>query len=205
MISKVLFDLDGTLFHTQKTHAEIESRLVRQLCGISVDPESISRRFAGRATQEVFMELTSCSADDAQILYEIKWRLLLGSKEKSTPTIHNLKDFLLSLRRSEIEIAIGTASPREWAHKQLHEHNLVDVFEECAIVGGDMVEHGKPAPDIWVRAAGETSPEHCLVVEDGIAGIDAAIIFGASACLLLPERHRDAFPIRDITEIRNYL
>jgi beta-phosphoglucomutase-like phosphatase (HAD superfamily) len=44
-----------------------------------------------------------------------------------------------------------------------------------AVVYGDEVEHGKPEPDIFLKAA-ETihvAPEHCIVIEDSINGIKA--------------------------------
>jgi beta-phosphoglucomutase-like phosphatase (HAD superfamily) len=43
-----------------------------------------------------------------------------------------------------------------------------------ALVSGEEVTHGKPAPDIFLRAAEKcgAAPQHCIVVEDAPAGVE---------------------------------
>jgi HAD superfamily hydrolase (TIGR01509 family) len=51
---------------------------------------------------------------------------------------------------------------------------IEDLFE--AIVGADDVVHGKPAPDVFLKAAEMIglTPAECVVYEDGEMGIEAA-------------------------------
>ncbi len=48
------------------------------------------------------------------------------------------------------------------------------------IISGDLVEHGKPAPDIFVYAANalREEPAHCVVIEDSTNGVKAAKLAG---------------------------
>jgi beta-phosphoglucomutase-like phosphatase (HAD superfamily) len=52
--------------------------------------------------------------------------------------------------------------------------DLISRFDH--IIGGDDIKNGKPAPDIFLKAAGlnDTKPENCLVLEDSETGAEAA-------------------------------
>jgi beta-phosphoglucomutase-like phosphatase (HAD superfamily) len=56
----------------------------------------------------------------------------------------------------------------------LDRHELTTFFE--VILTGEEIERGKPAPDIYVRAAEKlgVTTDACLVIEDALAGVDAA-------------------------------
>lgn len=84
----------------------------------------------------------------------------------------------------------------------------------CAIVGGDEVERGKPAPDIFLLAAAKlsVSPGECIVLEDSIAGIQAAHKAGMMPLMvpdLIPptkETKRLAHQIfSNLYDVRDYL
>src|SRR5262249_16807980 len=84
------------------------------------------------------------------------------------------KEVLLSLRQQKLRLAVGTSSVSTSARPFLDRHQLTKLFD--VIVTGDEVDHGKPAPDIYLRAAQKLSvpANGCLVVEDALSGIAAA-------------------------------
>ncbi|HIM33685.1 MAG TPA: HAD family hydrolase, partial [Candidatus Poseidoniales archaeon] len=90
--------------------------------------------------------------------------------------------FVEALRRDQWRLAIGTSTPRENLEMVLAEMPFGGAF--AATVCGPEVEHGKPAPDIFLRAAEllELPPERCIVVEDAPSGVAAAHA-GGFACL----------------------
>ena len=65
--------------------------------------------------------------------------------------------------------------------KTIHKLTLIDFwnkyFNEKNLFTVDMVEHGKPEPDIFLFAAKQMGekPENCVVIEDSIAGLTAAL------------------------------
>ena len=198
-ILRVLFDFDGTLFDTQKLHAEIEAMLMARF-GVTITPEELTAQYAGVPTEQVFARALGCDARVAETLAREKWELLLPRSSEAEPLadLHWLFDALLD---RGVSIAIGTASPAVWAWDILKHHRLDGYFDASSVVGGDMVEHGKPEPDIWLRAAAGIAPGRCLVVEDGIAGIEAALKADIQTSLLLPRRHGQAIPLERLGDI----
>ena len=81
-----------------------------------------------------------------------------------------LLDHIASL---DIPMAVGTSSRRNAAIWKLEKAGIADRF--VCIVGGDEVEKGKPAPDIFLKAAEKlgVSPSLCVGFEDSPAGLEA--------------------------------
>ena len=198
-IKRVLFDLDGTLWDTQKFHAAAETELMREY-GANVSSEEISSRYAGRPTEDVFREVLGCDDVLAMELSKRKWERILPMAREARE-LCCIRDLFGGLAARKIALSIGTASPIRWALDLLRIHGLSDLIDHGDIVGGDMVERGKPHPDIWLKAAKDTPLHDCLVVEDGTAGIEAAVTAGIPSVLILPKRHPKAIPIRCASDV----
>jgi HAD superfamily hydrolase (TIGR01509 family) len=86
----------------------------------------------------------------------------------------NVKEVLAKLRQMRLHLAVATSSVGASARPFLDRHQLTKFFE--VIVTGEEVEHGKPAPDIYLCAAEKlgVSAQSCVVVEDALAGVAAA-------------------------------
>ena len=85
--------------------------------------------------------------------------------------VYKLIDFL---SRHDVVRALATSSDSSRTAFLLAQAGLEDAFDE--IVTGDMVERGKPAPDLFLEACHllEVAPSKALVLEDSAAGITAA-------------------------------
>lgn len=77
------------------------------------------------------------------------------------------------LRARGVRLAVASSSPRERLDRTLARAGL----EFAVTVAGDEVEHGKPAPDMFLKAAAalEVAPERCVVVEDSAPGVAAGV------------------------------
>jgi HAD superfamily hydrolase (TIGR01509 family) len=77
------------------------------------------------------------------------------------------------LREQGVRLAVASSSPRERLDRTLARAGL----EFPVTVAGDEVEHGKPAPDMFLKAAAElgVEPERCVVVEDSAPGVAAGL------------------------------
>jgi len=180
-IKNVLFDFDGTLFDTQKLHSQVESEL---LCaqGIVISPPEITKRYSGVRTEEFFGELLG-DQNLANSLVEEKWEVLF-QRFGEAKELSNLTQLFSFLQSKNIMFGIGTASPRKWVEDILSEKNLIHFFDRDSIIGGDIVEKGKPDPETWLRLRKNIPPEECIVIEDGVAGAVAAVTVGMHCAVL---------------------
>jgi HAD superfamily hydrolase (TIGR01509 family) len=80
------------------------------------------------------------------------------------------------LRGQGVRLAVASSSPRERLDRTLERAGL----SFAVTVAGDEVEHGKPAPDMFLKAAAllDVLPARCVVVEDSEPGIAAGLAAG---------------------------
>ena len=83
------------------------------------------------------------------------------------------KEILQYLKEQEIPVGLASSSPRRMIDKVLQRHDVLRYFD--VIVSGDMVEHGKPDPEIFLTCAaqmGISSEEfkETYVIEDSHNG-----------------------------------
>ena len=85
-----------------------------------------------------------------------------------------VKGVLEELRQMKLHLAVATSSVSASARPFLDRHQLTGFFE--AVVTGEQVEQGKPAPDIYLCAADKLGipADACLVIEDALPGVAAA-------------------------------
>ena len=83
-----------------------------------------------------------------------------------------------SLRARGVPVAVASSSPRERLQRTLGRAGLLDAFD--VVVSGDEVEHGKPAPDMFLLAASRlgVEPSACVVIEDSPPGVQAGLAAG---------------------------
>jgi HAD superfamily hydrolase (TIGR01509 family) len=95
------------------------------------------------------------------------------------------REFINQCRELGLKIALASSADRIKVEINLEETGIhLDVFQ--AIVSGEELQHKKPAPDIFLRAAQllGVNPADCLVVEDAISGVAAGKAAGARVLAL---------------------
>ena len=112
-----------------------------------------------------------------------------------------VKDTLDELRKRGYKLAIGSSSKN--TKKILKQIGLGDYFD--AISDGTNITKSKPDPEVFLKAAemlGE-KPENCMVVEDALAGIEAAYVGGfESAGIGAAGTHKNVtYPIHTFSDL----
>ncbi|WP_169307477.1 HAD family hydrolase [Chitiniphilus eburneus] len=115
----------------------------------------------------------------------------LAAMEQPIPLKAGLIDLLDWLAREQLPCAVATSTRRRIAEHHLDAVGILPRFRHT--VCGDEIEHPKPAPDIYLKAAGllGVAPEHCVVFEDSNFGVQAAHAAGCRVIMvpdMLPPR-----------------
>ena len=91
--------------------------------------------------------------------------------KESVPHKEGLQDLLEYLKEHEISAVVATSTERKRASRLIHMSGIEHLISNA--IYGDMVERGKPEPDIFLKAAeliGQ-DPKECLVLEDSAPGL----------------------------------
>jgi HAD superfamily hydrolase (TIGR01509 family) len=170
----VIFDLDGVLADSEPWWNEIDAKLLAQY-GVRYRGEyhrnvlGVSYRLAVEFFKKAFG--LSISTDE---LIQRRGEIAAEFFANRVGLFPSAKEVLQELRRMNLRLAVATSSVSASARPFLDRHQLTAFFD--LIVTGDEIEHGKPHPDIYLRAAAKlnVAAEACLVIEDALAGIAAA-------------------------------
>jgi HAD superfamily hydrolase (TIGR01509 family) len=95
-----------------------------------------------------------------------------------------LLDLLDFLEQRNVPKIVATSTRRSNAIPRLEKANLLHRF--LTVTTGDQVEHGKPAPDLFLLAAStiNVAPTECIVLEDSEAGVDGAHAAGMTVFMI---------------------
>ncbi len=205
----ILFDLDGILADSEPWWNEIDGAMLAEF-GVTYRGEyhrdvlGISYRLAIEFYKNAF-SITAPAEKMMRRRGEIATEFFAG-KVGLFPAV---KETLEKLKGMGLRLAVGTSSVGASARPFLERHGLTRFFD--SIVTGDEVEHGKPAPDIYLRAADRAgvAPADCLVIEDALSGIAAARAAKMMVAAIPDRRFVDAgeyegkadFILRDLSEI----
>lgn len=106
--------------------------------------------------------------------------------KNGVPLMPGARQLLDYLKANGIYRCIGTTTPRNGTMELLKANDMLDDFD--GIVCGDEIEHGKPAPDIYLKCLSlfDVDKSQALIFEDGQAGAEAAIA-SAMRLVLVPD------------------
>lgn len=172
--SAVIFDLDGTLLDNEEIYCQA---FVRVLKKHKVDFAKSCPHTPGIGLRENWVKMKETFGIDhnvsvSQLAHETQdvYHSLLD-KVKVRPGFYELHQALLD---EGIIIALATSNDWWVVEDELEDLDLHKYFE--TVTTGEEVAHKKPAPDIFLEAARKlgVEPALCAVLEDSVAGIEAA-------------------------------
>lgn len=174
----VIFDCDGTLVHSMPLHFEAWCEALSMHGAANIFKEDVFYAMGGRPTKDIVVEINDeygLKLDPEKVAFTKREAFLrkLGQLE----LIDEVAAFAESLR-GKLPMAIATGGTRLVIEKTLQAVGVSDLFEE--VITADDVANGKPAPDIFLKAAQMlgVKPERCLVLEDAPAGVMAGQLAG---------------------------
>ena len=184
-VAAVIFDMDGLMVDTEPLYKAAWQQAAADL-GYDLDDERYAT-LVGRPTpacERILMEY--CGAAFPLGDFRKRWPVLWRQSVDRTG-VHKkpgLIELLAFVKNARLPMAVATSSEAEYASFTLSRADLGGWFD--AIVSGDQVERGKPAPDIYLEAARRlaVTAADCVAFEDSEAGIQAVSRAGMTGVLV---------------------
>ena len=178
----VIWDVDGVLIDSGEQHRRAWEQLAREE-GLPYSDAAFWATF-GMRNADIFPRMFGVSGPPERLVAlgdrkEAIYRALLAEDAAPLP---GAKELLAALHAAGYRQALGSSAPPANLEAIISLLGLASFLD--AIVSGEQVAHGKPAPDIFLAAAERLGipPAHCLVIEDAPAGVAAAHA-GGMRCL----------------------
>jgi HAD superfamily hydrolase (TIGR01509 family) len=201
-IRAVIFDLDGVLADSEPCWNDIDATLLgehavayrgeyhREVLGVNY-----------RLAIEFYKKAFDLSASTDEMMRR-RGEIAAEFFATRIGLFPSVTRVLQQLQQMKFRLAVGTSSVSTSARPFLDRHDLTKFFE--VIVTGEEVDHGKPAPDIYLRAADslKLTADSCLVIEDALSGINAAKAATMRVAAIPDTRFVDP---RDYGEAADYL
>lgn len=182
-----VFDLDGVITDTARYHFAAWCQLAKEKLGLDlpakfeIELKGVSRIDSLKKILEYDNMLDKYSDEQIQDLAAEKNGYYLKAIEdlSEKDILPGIPELIDQLKEHNVKMSLASASKN--APAILKKLGLFDAFD--AIADPSKVEHGKPAPDIFLAgaAAVDLKPSECVGVEDAVAGVQAIKDAGMTA------------------------
>lgn len=180
----VVFDMDGVLFDTQRLYLDAWYEVGR-IMGLP-DISEVARPCMGMNRNDQRRMVLAHYGDtfDYDRFMELKDEIFNGYLAKGLILKPGVREILTYLKDIGAKVAVASSSRVESVTHHLKETELTGYFSK--IIGGDLVEHSKPLPDIYLKACEElgVAPEETYAVEDSYNGVRAAAAAGMKTIMI---------------------
>ena len=203
-INAVIFDMDGVIFETEKLAKE-SWRLVAKEFGVPVGEDFMTMLLGMSHTG--ILDVYAKYFGDYELGCRIyDWRKAFMNntiEQNGVPVKQGVLELFAYLKEAGLPMALATSSYRPNYERLFRVTGLENPFS--TVVTGDMLEHSKPDPEIFLRAAqGMNVPiQECMIIEDSFNGIIGGSAAGAVTVMVpdmvqpTPEVRAKAFAVCD--------
>jgi beta-phosphoglucomutase len=177
-IQACLFDLDGVIVDTAVYHYKAWKRLANELgFDFTEEQNELLKGVSRVRSLEIILEIGGVTKTDAEkeqlATRKNTWYVDMINQMRPDEILPGAREFVQACRDAGIKTALGSASKNSMTI--LEKINMVDLFD--AIIDGNKVSKAKPDPEVFLKGAEAVgvAPSACVVFEDAIAGVEAAI------------------------------
>ncbi|RDL45700.1 HAD family phosphatase [Marinomonas piezotolerans] len=173
----ILFDCDGVIVDTETIATSILQRNLKHI-GLDLDDHTMHTQFAGFTNKDNLALAEQLLGHPLPSDFAENYRQEFNETIQTSLTpIEGVPELLSKI---QCPIAMATNAQTTEMELKLGIIGLSERFHTRFSV--DDVAHGKPAPDLYLAAANalNIAPQHCIVIEDSLAGIQAGKAAGAT-------------------------
>lgn len=220
-IKNIIFDFNGVLLWDSHIHEMVWKEYALKLRGTPLSQQELHDHFHGCTNKTCFTYLLGREVHGAELENLIEQRetlyknLCLTMKDEFvlSPGAEQLLDLLV---KKKIPHTIGTSAEKSNVDFFFQHLQLSKWFERNLVAYDDGSMPGKPAPDVYLKAAQllHVSPADCVVVEDAPNGIQAAYRAGVGTIVALGPKETHAhlqklpgvdFTVQKLSELIDFL
>lgn len=173
-----IFDMDGVLTDNNAWHIRAWIIFAKKY-GMSITPKEVENHF-GNTNRDylAFLFGREFKPEEADRLAEEKEQLYRSLCEPHIKPLNGLTGFLNDLKSNNFKIGLATGGPVTNVRFVTEKLKIARFFD--AYVYDSMVKQGKPSPEIFLKTAEllDIDPQYCIVFEDSVLGIEAALRAG---------------------------
>jgi len=177
-IQAIIFDMDGVIVDSEPRHERAFLEVVREI-GYADQFDLRVADYIGRSDQELWVDFVAKHHPPQPVaeLVARKRQRMVDILRREQPVFDGLPELVEKLA-ARYALALASGSERPVVAEVLKLKHLGRWFS--AVVSGSDVQRGKPAPDIFLRAAEllKLPPQSCCVVEDSKPGVAAGLAAG---------------------------
>jgi beta-phosphoglucomutase len=171
----VLWDVDGTLVDTAEMHFAAWFEVCREL-GRDFTRADFAATF-GQRNAEIFAYLFPGQFDEARVAELGEHKEVLyreAARKQGVDLLPGVRPLLEALHAAGIRQGLGSSAPRANLDLIVELTNTAEFFE--AVVSAEDTQRGKPDPQVFLVGASRLGvvPARCVVMEDAVAGVQAA-------------------------------
>ena len=185
MIKGIIFDMDGLMFDTERLVIKAWDFAGKQMgCSITKDIVIKTLGLNTENTRRVFIEHLGNNFD-FYVIRKIRVDYMTDYIDKNgIPIKTGLIELLDFLKSNHYKMTVATSTEKEKTEYYFKKANISYYFDD--IVCGDMIERGKPEPDIYLKASKiiGVAPNECLALEDSPIGILSAYRAGMKPVMI---------------------
>ena len=168
----IIFDCDGVLIDSEILVCRLTAEELTRL-GYPIMRDEVVARFAGRAEASMAAEIERDWGRPIPAEYYTGIRARIA--ESYATELEPIPEVAETVRAIQCGVCVASSSYPEKLESGLRSTGLLDLFDGN-VVSASRVANGKPAPDVFLYAAGwmRADASECLVVEDSVPGVRAA-------------------------------
>lgn len=194
----VVFDMDGVIFDTERLVIEFWKEVAKKHNIPNVEHTCIQCLGTNRVrTREIFLENYGADFPFDPYCAEVTELFNTHYKGVPLPTKPGVRELLSYLQEQDIKVGLASSTAQHLVRDEIGTAGLLPYFQ--TLVCGDMVEHSKPAPDIFLKACEilNADPTKSIAIEDSFNGIRSAHCAGMTP-IMVPDQVQPTDEIRTL-------
>ena len=170
----VIWDFDGVIADTEKLWIQSRIEILSKYFGINWDFNTAVKIIGGMGDKDKSVVLKKLGIN----INDNFWKEAICFDQEKINKGFALTDYIENIfKNKNFEQCIATGGVYDKTKSKMKVVNIEKYFPDKKIFTVDMVEKGKPNPDIFLLAAEKMGykPQDCIVIEDSVAGLTAAL------------------------------